>query len=1071
MCRKYLDEIAQKLRCGCASVIVGAGFSMNADSDIPGKTMPSWVGLGDILANEIKERSEFVLEALPSETIDLADIVENKFGHQCMDQIVKDNIKDYNFHPGEIHRKLLRLPWNDIFTTNYDTLLERANILVPGRKYRTIYEKADLVNSAGVPRIVKLHGSVDKDIPLVLSSRDYETYPIKNAVFVNTVRQALIENVLCLIGFSGKDPNFQNWIEWIRDNLGEANLPKIYFFALSNTENSLKSLFEKHNIVVVDLSEVVGAQGINSKKDVLIFALDYLEQKLAIKKKLITDDPFDTNANLDVYKKITELSIKLKDWILVPDKIDLMNFNWLLIKAQKKVCDIVDKDKLMEDDLNFINDFLIVARKSLWLITPGFAKILPSILKKLPIKTKISSLIALNSLSILRQYFELEYWDKCYKLVALHYGELSDYDRDMAFNEECLFWLYNLDFNHFKDALEKWDKIISEAYWQIRKADLWVVIGNLDKAYNMVSKELSALIDKNVLEPGNRPSLLLESIALNVHNRIAKAKKYNEDLKNGYRYRVLEYDKYDINWERINNDLLRDLVYGEDEPQTYKESYGFDLTNNISFSLGQNEYFNKGFSYIKFRELTAAGYKYGIWFEWEKSSVEAVSRMFKLSPLAGIALCMIMDSNKGISKNITRNFIGDLLDYSLANHIAEMYLKALESNKDFKFCEMSSYLTKRLKVNLAGVASRFFCRCTNTIVPKALETSYLLDDNEKSTAVYLERLFELNVDTRDSEKLKERIKKYEENNNTILYGEQLDIPSNKDALLGYIKNVHINNSQQRSSVFEALFQMVKYEDLSVRDINVLIENISKCLGNPDLFFLNDYNDYGYLAAKIVLMATCKRNDWAGQEDSFEVAKSFLDGIMTNRITYHGLIECWRKLIGYRIDNYDFNTHFMAVIQNPDTVTANYNLNFIIDEIIDNRVLTNEQLESAFNQVVNFASVRSYEYLSKGLEIIEWAVIFKPEWINKLTKILHDILFTIRYTTSNNNYRWEKHAEECLLIRREAVELCLLLKYRNGTVVIDDVLQAEISEWEKINQDLNEFVEIRNANIEWAMKYM
>ena len=72
----------------------------------------------------------------------------------------------------------------------------------------------------GQPRIVKLHGSLPATFPLISTEEDYRTYPSKFAPFVNTVRQAMMETVLCLIGFSGDDPNFLHWSGWVRDNLG-----------------------------------------------------------------------------------------------------------------------------------------------------------------------------------------------------------------------------------------------------------------------------------------------------------------------------------------------------------------------------------------------------------------------------------------------------------------------------------------------------------------------------------------------------------------------------------------------------------------------------------------------------------------------------------------------------------------------------------------------------------------------------------------------------------------------------------------------------------------------------------
>lgn len=50
----------------------------------------------------------------------LAEEYKVAFGRNKLDKF------DDKFIPGELHVKLLDLNWNDVFTTNYDTLLDRS---------------------------------------------------------------------------------------------------------------------------------------------------------------------------------------------------------------------------------------------------------------------------------------------------------------------------------------------------------------------------------------------------------------------------------------------------------------------------------------------------------------------------------------------------------------------------------------------------------------------------------------------------------------------------------------------------------------------------------------------------------------------------------------------------------------------------------------------------------------------------------------------------------------------------------------------------------------------------------
>ena len=179
--------------------------------------------------------------------------MEAAFGRPTLDNLLRSAIPDLRYAPSKLHSDLLGLPWKDVFTTNFDTLLERARATVTLRHYAVVATKEDLLYANG-PRIVKLHGSFPTP-PFVVTEEDYRRYPSDHAPFVNTVRQSLLENTLCLLGFSGDDPNFLQWIGWIRDHLGRENTPKIYLVGVFDELNEAgRRLLDGRGIVTVDLS-------------------------------------------------------------------------------------------------------------------------------------------------------------------------------------------------------------------------------------------------------------------------------------------------------------------------------------------------------------------------------------------------------------------------------------------------------------------------------------------------------------------------------------------------------------------------------------------------------------------------------------------------------------------------------------------------------------------------------------------------------------------------------------------------------------------------------------------------
>ena len=253
--KPYLDEIANRLWSNNAAVMVGAGFSQNAETvGSTTESLPNWKQLGDLFYRKLHGQSPGEEERYLS-LLKLAEQVRAAFGRPALNNLLQRAIPDLRYAPSKLHSELLGLPWKDVFTTNFDTLLERARATVTLRHYAVVATKEDLLYANG-PRIVKLHGSFPSP-PFVVTEEDYRRYPIDHAPFVNTVRQSLLENTLCLIGFSGDDPNFLQWIGWIRDHLGKENIPKIYlvgvFDKLSEAE---RRLLDGRGIVTVDLSVV-----------------------------------------------------------------------------------------------------------------------------------------------------------------------------------------------------------------------------------------------------------------------------------------------------------------------------------------------------------------------------------------------------------------------------------------------------------------------------------------------------------------------------------------------------------------------------------------------------------------------------------------------------------------------------------------------------------------------------------------------------------------------------------------------------------------------------------------------
>ena len=243
-----------------ASVMVGGGFSRCAVKVRPDAgNAPLWYDLATEITKRLYPRhnsenqsGELRDNPTTGDFLNLAQEYKTAFGRTDLHRFLQQQIRDADFTPGAVHEQLMRLPWRDVFTTNWDTLLERTGPQVMERGYNTVVDK-DQIPLANRPRIVKLHGSLPAQFPLIFTEEDYRTYPTEFAPFVNTVQQAMMETVFCLIGFSGNDPNFLHWSGWVRDNLG-ASAPKIYLAGWLDLSPHRRRMLEGRGVVPIDLA-------------------------------------------------------------------------------------------------------------------------------------------------------------------------------------------------------------------------------------------------------------------------------------------------------------------------------------------------------------------------------------------------------------------------------------------------------------------------------------------------------------------------------------------------------------------------------------------------------------------------------------------------------------------------------------------------------------------------------------------------------------------------------------------------------------------------------------------------
>ncbi len=141
---------------------------------------PGWHDLAENVQKRLEENSTITNLGV-SESLALFQMYEDVVGRAALEDFINASIPDSQHRPGNLHKRLLSLPWRDVFTTNWDSLLERGSSAPEvRRRYTVVTLETDLSRAPG-PRIIKLHGGLPNLGHMIITEEDYRRYPDQHA--------------------------------------------------------------------------------------------------------------------------------------------------------------------------------------------------------------------------------------------------------------------------------------------------------------------------------------------------------------------------------------------------------------------------------------------------------------------------------------------------------------------------------------------------------------------------------------------------------------------------------------------------------------------------------------------------------------------------------------------------------------------------------------------------------------------------------------------------------------------------------------------------------------------------
>lgn len=454
-----------------------------------------------------------------------------------------------------------------MFTTNYDTLLEKAAQSTYERKYDVVASPAD-IPAQERPRIVKLHGSFPHQRPFIITEEDFRTYRERFAPFVNLVQQSAQENVLVLLGFSGEDPNFLGWTGWVRDNLGE-NAPTVYLCGLLDLSSSERQLLDRRKVAPVDLSPLFPATTWPDRDERHQKAAEWFLLNLMSGKPPNPDDWLGKREqssrwtpsfglprlpqprSLVLQEASTPMPFSARETEQTEEIIEIWRAQreeypgWVVAPREKR-------ERLVSDTEHWIYPVLNVAdnmspQEGIHLLyelnwrleralVPLFANWIgrfESILKRVnPYPSVITDADSADVTPVQIEYRELDWsllaerWvELAFALVRVAREDQNEASfrrwmdrvkqvadrkprwRARALYEECQYHLFRGDLDGLRGQLDEWSEELDEPGWDLKRAALFAELGRIHEANRLAEGCLERI--RGQLEPGTRDLTLL----------------------------------------------------------------------------------------------------------------------------------------------------------------------------------------------------------------------------------------------------------------------------------------------------------------------------------------------------------------------------------------------------------------------------------------------------------------------------------------------------------------------------------------------------------------------------------
>lgn len=250
---KIPNELVNEISEGRCVLFAGGGLSINAG-------FPSWDKLISLMLEycennyinlDDSKESDINQMKINKEYDFIAEYLRNILGEHRFLIFMKNifDIENIETIP-ELCNIIKKIPFSQIFTTNYDKLLERV---FPNVKVATVLNLKDIneMTRRNEFYIFKIHGTIDNIDTIVLGKSDYGELIYNNPIFLDTLNLLFRTKTFLFVGYSLSDPYLLTLLEKLKKSLKLG--PTHYLLVNEREFLDLKKDFYKkyYNIIAI----------------------------------------------------------------------------------------------------------------------------------------------------------------------------------------------------------------------------------------------------------------------------------------------------------------------------------------------------------------------------------------------------------------------------------------------------------------------------------------------------------------------------------------------------------------------------------------------------------------------------------------------------------------------------------------------------------------------------------------------------------------------------------------------------------------------------------------------------